>query len=111
MEQGVSDADAQLLQANSASDENDVLHRIVEELFEVISAMDTNSKEHERQAGHVAEVTRSMASVIHTLRYSSNQVKETAARLHQLSDSFRVSTDTRAAASANVRPTLAARSS
>ncbi len=111
MEQGVSDADAQLLQANSASDENDVLHRIVEELFEVISAMDTNSKEHERQAGHVAEVTRSMASVIHTLRYSSNQVKETAARLHQLSDSFRVSTDTRAAASANVRPTLAGRSS
>ena len=107
MEQGVADADTQLIQASSASDDNDILHRIVEELFEVICAMDTNSKEHERQAGHVAEVTRSLATVIHTLRYSSNQVKETAVRLHQLSDSFRVSTDSRAIASMSVRPALA----
>lgn len=108
MEQGVSDADTQLMQASSASDDNDILHRIVEELFEVISAMDTNSKEHERQAGHVAEVTRSMTTVIQTLRHSSNQVKETAARLHQLSDSFQVSTDKLATVSVSNRPTLAA---
>lgn len=93
MEQGVSDVDQQLTRASNAANDNDKLHRTVEELFEVIAVMDTNSKEHGRQAGHVAEVTASMAKVIGTLRSSSGQVKETATRLHQLSDSFQVSAD------------------
>jgi len=70
-----------------------MLHKTVEELFEVISVMDTNSKEHGRQAGHVAVATQSMSQVIQALRTSSGQVKETASRLHQLSDSFQVSAD------------------
>ncbi|GGC95263.1 hypothetical protein GCM10007418_13530 [Halopseudomonas salina] len=93
MEQGVSDVDQQLTQADNAANDNNTLHQTVEELFEVIAVMDTNSKEHGRQAGHVAEVTASMAKVISTLRSSSGQVKETATRLHQLSDSFQVSAD------------------
>lgn len=93
MEQGVSDVDQQLTQADDAANDNDTLHQTVEELFEVIAVMDTNSKEHGRQAGHVAEVTASMAGVISTLRSSSGQVRETATRLHQLSDSFQVSAD------------------
>ena len=93
MEQGVSDVDQQLSRASSASSDNDTLHQTVEELFEVIAVMDTNSKEHGRQADHVAEVITSMAQVIRTLRSSSGQVKETATRLHQLSDTFQVSTD------------------
>lgn len=93
MEQGVSDVDQQLTRASNAANDNDKLHQTVEELFEVIAVMDTNSKEHGRQAGHVAEVTASMAKVIGTLRSSSGQVKETATRLHQLSDSFQVSAD------------------
>ena len=93
MEQGVSDVDQQLTLANNAANDNDTLHQTVEELFEVIAVMDTNSKEHGRQAGHVAEVTASMAKVISTLRSSSGQVRETASRLHQLSDSFQVSAD------------------
>lgn len=93
MEQGVSDVDQQLTRASSAADDNDTLHQTVEELFEVIAVMDTNSKEHGRQADHVAEAITSMAKVIQTLRSSSGQVKETATRLHQLSDSFQVSTD------------------
>lgn len=93
MEQGVSDVDQQLTQASDAASDNDTLHQTVEELFEVIAVMDTNSKEHGRQADHVAQVTASMAGVIRTLRVSSGQVKETATRLHQLSDSFQVSAD------------------
>tara|TARA_R110000868_G_scaffold41077_10_gene140869 strand:+ start:4655 stop:6802 length:2148 start_codon:yes stop_codon:yes gene_type:complete len=93
MEKGVADVDIQLQQAASASDDNDMLHKTVEELFEVISVMDTNSKEHGRQAGHVAVATQSMSQVIQALRTSSGQVKETASRLHQLSDSFQVSAD------------------
>ncbi|MEH6492036.1 methyl-accepting chemotaxis protein [Halopseudomonas sp.] len=93
MEKGVADVDHQLQQAASASDDNDMLHKTVEELFEVISVMDTNSKEHGRQAGHVAVATQSMSQVIQALRTSSGQVKETASRLHQLSDSFQVSAD------------------
>ncbi len=93
MERGVADVDVQLQQAASASDDNNLLHQTVEELFEVISVMDTNSKEHGRQAGHVAEATRSMSQVITALRASSGQVKETASRLHQLSDTFQVSAD------------------
>ena len=93
MERGVADVDLQLQQAASASDDNDLLYQTVEELFEVISVMDTNSKEHGRQAGHVAEATRSMSQVITALRASSGQVKETASRLHQLSDTFQVSAD------------------
>jgi len=93
MEQGVSDVDQQLTQASNAASDNDTLHQTVEELFEVIAVMDTNSKEHGRQADHVAAVTASMAGVIRTLRASSGQVRETATRLHQLSDSFQVSAD------------------
>ena len=93
MERGVADVDVQLQQAASASDDNDLLHKTVEELFEVISVMDTNSKEHGRQAGHVADATRAMSQVITALRASSGQVKETASRLHQLSDTFQVSAD------------------
>ncbi|MCQ4312216.1 methyl-accepting chemotaxis protein [Pseudomonas stutzeri] len=93
MEQGVADVDEQMKQASTASDGNDTLHQTVEELFEVIAVMDINSKEHGRQAGHVAQTTQAMAEVIRTLRYSSDQVKETAARLNQLSDTFRVSSD------------------
>lgn len=93
MEQGVGDVDEQLKQASNASGGNDTLHRTVEQLFEVIADMATNSKEHGRQAAHVAETTRAMAQVIQTLRYSSNQVKETAARLNQLSDTFQVTAD------------------
>ncbi|MFO7704417.1 MAG: methyl-accepting chemotaxis protein [Halopseudomonas sp.] len=93
MERGVSDVDQQLSRASSAANDNNTLHQTVEELFEVIAIMDTNSKEHGRQADHVAEAISSMARVIQTLRSSSNQVKETATRLHQLSDSFQVSAD------------------
>ncbi|PCD00673.1 methyl-accepting chemotaxis protein [Halopseudomonas pelagia] len=93
MERGVSDVDQQLTRASSAADDNNMLHQTVEELFEVIAVMDTNSKEHGRQADHVAEAITSMARVIQTLRSSSGQVKETATRLHQLSDSFQVSAD------------------
>lgn len=93
MEQGVNDVDQQLTRAGNAAHDNNTLHQTVEELFEVIAVMATNSKEHGRQAGHVAEVTASMAQVIGTLRSSSGQVKETAIRLHQLSDSFQVSAD------------------
>lgn len=93
MEQGVADVDEQMKQASNASDGNDTLHQTVEQLFEVIAVMDTNSKEHGRQAGHVAQTTQAMAEVIQTLRYSSDQVKETAARLNQLSDTFEVSSD------------------
>lgn len=93
MEQGVSDVDQQLTRASTAADDNNTLHQTVEELFEVIAVMDTNSKEHGRQADHVAEAITSMAKVIQTLRTSSGQVKETATRLHQLSDSFQVSAD------------------
>lgn len=93
MERGVSDVDQQLTRASGAANDNNTLHQTVEELFEVIAIMDTNSKEHGRQADHVAEAISSMAKVIQTLRSSSNQVKETATRLHQLSDSFQVSAD------------------
>lgn len=93
MEQGVADVDEQMNRANSASDGNEILQQTVKELFEVIAVMDTNSKEHGRQAGHVAQTTQAMARVIQTLRYSSDQVKATAARLNQLSDTFVVSSD------------------
>ncbi|WP_256669931.1 methyl-accepting chemotaxis protein [Pseudomonas sp. OIL-1] len=93
MEQGVSDVDLQLQDAGNASDDNDVLHSTVEQLFEVISVMETNSKEHGRQASQVASATESMGDVVRTLRISSDQVRETAQRLHQLSDTFQVSAD------------------
>lgn len=93
MEQGVADVDLQLQEASTASDDNDLLYRNVEELFEVIALMDSHSKEHGRQADRVAQTSSSMARVIRTLRSSSAQVRETAERLNQLSDSFQVSDD------------------
>ena len=93
MEQGVADVDAQLQRADDASDNTAVLQDILENLFQLIGVMDSQNKEHSRQAGEVARTTQALSGVIHTLRYSSNQVKETATRLQQLSDAFQVSSD------------------
>src|SRR5690606_40021678 len=73
--------DAQLQRADDASDNTAVLQDILENLFQLIGVMDSQNKEHSRQAGEVARTTQALSGVIHTLRYSSNQVKETATRL------------------------------
>jgi len=48
--------------------------------------MNTNSKEHGRQADQSRSHQPRWAKVIQTLRSSSGQVKETARPCHQLSD-------------------------
>ncbi|TVP90549.1 MAG: methyl-accepting chemotaxis protein [Pseudomonadaceae bacterium] len=93
MEQGVSDVDRQLQTASNASQDNDQLQLTLEELFELIRVIDTNSKEQGRQAHQVASATAEMSSVIDGLRSSSGQVKDSANHLHQLSASFKVSRD------------------
>ncbi|WP_235991341.1 methyl-accepting chemotaxis protein [Halopseudomonas xiamenensis] len=95
MQHGVAEVDQQLQQTDMASAENAMLQRSVDELFNVISQMDSNSKAHGRQVAQVAQATSAMAGVMHNLRASSVQVRETAVRLSQLSDSFRVSADQR----------------
>src|SRR5690606_16652951 len=81
MRHGVAVVAAQLQRADDASDNTAVLQDILENLFQLIGVMDSQNKEHSRQAGEVARTTQALSGVIHTLRYSSNQVKETATRL------------------------------
>ncbi|WP_207780468.1 methyl-accepting chemotaxis protein [Pokkaliibacter plantistimulans] len=93
MERGVEDVDRQLQLAETGVADNSHLYQSVEQMFVIIQQMSVNSKEHGRQAQQVAQATQSMGRVIRSLHASSDQVKATASRLHQLSGSFQVSKD------------------
>ncbi|MDO6452789.1 methyl-accepting chemotaxis protein [Neptunomonas phycophila] len=91
MESGVKDVDQSLKLTEAASGENIELHAIVEKMFETINVIEQNSARNGETAQQVTQVTEVMASSIHQLSKSSEQVNTTASRLQQLMGTFQVS--------------------
>jgi methyl-accepting chemotaxis protein len=91
MESSVADVDRGLRLAEEASTDNTQLHRIVERMFDIIHHIDSNSQQHGHHVRDVATASQTMNKVVRALQISSDRLKNTATKMHQLAGSFQVS--------------------
>lgn len=90
METSVADVDRGLRLAEEASTDNSQLHQIVERMFDIIHHIDSNSQQHGHHAREVASASQMMNRVVRALHTSSDRLKNTATKLHQLAGVFQV---------------------
>jgi methyl-accepting chemotaxis protein len=90
MESSVADVDRGLRLAEDASTDNSQLHQIVERMFDIIHHIDNNSQQHGHHAREVASASHTMNKVVRALHISSDRLKNTATKLHQLAGVFQV---------------------
>jgi len=91
METSVADVDRGLRLAEEASTDNSQLHQIVERMFDIIHHIDSNSQQHGHHVREVASASHTMNKVVRALHTSSDRLKNTATKLHQLAGVFQVS--------------------
>jgi methyl-accepting chemotaxis protein len=91
MESSVADVDRGLRLAEEASTDNTQLHLIVERMFDIIHHIASNSQQHGHHVRDVASASKTMNKVVRALQISSDRLKNTAAKMHQLAGSFQVS--------------------
>lgn len=90
METSVADVDRGLRLAEEASTDNSQLHHIVERMFDIIHHIDTNSQQHGHHVREVTSASHTMNKVVRALQTSSDRLKNTATKLHQLAGVFQV---------------------
>ena len=90
METSVADVDRGLRLAEEASTDNSQLHHIVERMFDIIHHIDTNSQQHGHHVREVTSASHTMNKVVRALHTSSDRLKNTATKLHQLAGVFQV---------------------
>lgn len=91
METSIADVDRGLRLAEEASTDNSQLHIIVERMFDIIHHIASNSQQHGHHVRDVARASQTMNKVVRTLQISSDRLKNTATKMHQLAGSFQVS--------------------
>lgn len=91
MESGVENVDNSLKLTEMASNENQDLHVIVEEMFDVINVIEANSAQNGDTVESVFNVTQEMTENINELSERSKMVDTTASKLQQLVSTFKVS--------------------
>ncbi len=91
METSVADVDRSLRLAEEASSDNAQLHAVVDRIFDIIQHIDSNSREHGQQVQEVTGASQRMSKVVRALHTSSDKLKNTAGKLHQLAGAFQVS--------------------
>ena len=91
MEISVENVDRSLRLAEEASTDNAQLHAIVDRIFHIIQHIDNNSREHGQQVQEVTGASQRMNKVVRALHTSSDRLKNTAGKLHQLAGAFQVS--------------------
>jgi methyl-accepting chemotaxis protein len=91
METSVADVDRGLRMAEEASTDNSQLHHIVQRMFDIIHHIDSNSHQHGHHVRNVASASQTMNKVVRALQVSSDRLKNTATKMHQLTGSFQVS--------------------
>ncbi|RDV24674.1 methyl-accepting chemotaxis protein [Alteromonas aestuariivivens] len=91
MESGVKDVDQSLKLTEAASSENQEMHTIVEQMFDIIHTIEENSARNGETARNVTQVSHNMANSIAELASSSAMVESTASKLQQLVGIFTVS--------------------
>lgn len=90
METSVADVDRGLRLAEEASTDNSQLHHIVERMFDIIHHIDNNSQQHGHHVREVASASHTMNKIVRALQTSSDRLKNTATKLHQLAGVFQV---------------------
>jgi methyl-accepting chemotaxis protein len=90
METSVADVDRGLRLAEEASTDNSQLHQIVERMFDIIHHIDNNSQQHGHHVREVTSASHTMNKVVRALQTSSDRLKNTATKLHQLAGVFQV---------------------
>jgi methyl-accepting chemotaxis protein len=90
MQSGVGGVDQSLRLAEEASSEKSELHDIVQSMFESIQRIDRGSKEYSSTIRDVSVITTEMNHSISGLHSSTEQVRHTANKLHQLVGQFQV---------------------
>ncbi len=91
METSVAGVDRSLRLAEEASSDNSPLHAIVERMFNTIHHIDQNSQQHGEQVRELSSANNTMSKVVRALQTSSDRLKNTATKLHQLAGEFQVS--------------------
>jgi len=91
MEDGMSEMEARLAKARSASDDNAELHHMVEKLFRAISGIAETNSVQSNQTSEVAESVNFMTTVIAGLTMSSEMTHSSATKLENLTGQFQVS--------------------
>lgn len=91
METSVAEVDRSLRLAEEASTDNKPLHDIVERMFDIIHHIDHNSQQHGEQVHELSSANNTMSKVVRALQTSSDRLKNTATKLHQLAGEFQVS--------------------
>lgn len=91
MQNGVVGVDRSLRLAEAASAEKSELHDIVQSMFESIKRIDQGSKQYSTTIRDVSVITTEMNQSIGGLQTSTEQVRHTANKLHQLVGQFQVS--------------------
>ena len=90
METSVAEVDRGLRLAEEASTDNSQLHQIVERMFDIIHHIDNNSQQHGHHVREVTSASHTMNKVVRALHTSSDRLKNTATKLHQLAGVFQV---------------------
>ncbi len=90
MKTSVADVDRGLRLAEEASTDNSQPHQIVERMFDIIHHIDNNSQQHGHHVREVASASQTMNNVVRALHTSSDRLKNTATKLHQLAGVFQV---------------------
>lgn len=92
METSIEEVDRGLRLAEASSSDNSELHDIVANMFNAIQHIEQSSRQSGERVREVADSSGAMAQVYRVLRGSSDRLQNTAVTLHQLVDSFQVST-------------------
>ncbi|ANJ68245.1 chemotaxis protein [Halothiobacillus diazotrophicus] len=90
MQKGVGGVDQSLRLAEEASSGNSELHDIVQSMFDSIKRIDSGSKQYSTTIRDVSVITTEMNASISGLQSSTEQVRHTANKLHQLVGQFQV---------------------
>ncbi|WP_165855885.1 methyl-accepting chemotaxis protein [Marinobacter sp. JSM 1782161] len=92
MESGMSEMEQRLQQAETAAEDNDALHQMVEALFGAIARIEQTNQSQSQQTSGVAEGATLMNRLIAELNASSETTHSAAHKLKQLTSQFQVST-------------------
>lgn len=93
MEAGMSEMEERLQNAESAADDNEELHHMVEKLFRAISGIEQTNRDQSQQTASVADSAATMREVVEQLVYSAERTQSASTKLQRLTGQFEVSED------------------
>lgn len=93
MEEGISEMENRLANAEAAADGSSDLHHMVGKLFRAIASIEQTNREQSQQTHGVSESAAAMRGVVEQLSASSERTQAAAAKLQRLTGQFQVSAE------------------